>query len=109
MKTSETSSDFFYQTLRYFDQTPRISNSEFYISHFTQNGKLKDENLRVFSKAACSNPEVSRLRVFGLVYSAKIKPQSWRNAEFDQNALRLFMLIKTTLIKVSYLERVLVT
>ena len=41
LKTSECS-------LRHFDQTPRFSNSEFSILHYTQNGKLGVENFRVF-------------------------------------------------------------
>ena len=44
MKTSE----FF---LRHFDQMSRFSKSEFSILHVTENGKLGDENLKVFSKA----------------------------------------------------------
>ena len=38
-------------SLKHFDQTPRFSNSEFSVLHYTQNGKLGDENLGVFRKA----------------------------------------------------------
>ena len=48
LKTSECS-------LRHFDQTPRFSNSEFSILHYTQNGKLGVENLRVFYKVYPNN------------------------------------------------------
>ena len=48
-KNSETqTSEFFLrhfdQTLRYFDQAPRFSNSEFSILLYTQNGNFEDEN-----------------------------------------------------------------
>ena len=36
---------------RHFDQTPRFSNFELSILHYTQNGKLGVENLGVFSSA----------------------------------------------------------
>ena len=44
LKTSEFS-------LQHYDQTPRFSNYEFSILHYTENEKTGDENLGVFSKA----------------------------------------------------------
>ena len=43
MKTSE-------YCFKPFHQTPSFSNSKFSILHYTQNGKLGDENLGVSSK-----------------------------------------------------------
>ena len=64
-----------------FYQTPSFSNSEFSILHYTQNGKLGDENLGVLFQAFLPNSEfsilhytqngklgVGNLRVFSKVY-----------------------------------------
>ena len=50
MKTSEC-------CLKPFYQTPSFSNSEFSILHYTQNGKLGDENLGVLFQAFLRNSE----------------------------------------------------
>ena len=60
--------------------------------------KTSEFSLRLFF----SNFEVFHLRVFGLEYSGIMKPQSWKNSEFDQDVLRLVYVIKTNLVKVSY-------
>ena len=50
---------------------------------------VKTENSQFSPRPFDQTPRVFHLRVFGLRYSAKTKPRSWKNSEFDQNALRL--------------------
>ena len=66
MKTSECCFKPFYQT-------PSFSNSESSILHYTQNGKLGDENLGVLFQAFLPNSEFFQLQVFHFALYPKRK------------------------------------
>ena len=59
-----------------FYQTPSFANSEFSILHYTQNGKLGDENLGVLFQAFLLNSEFFQFRVFHFALYPKRK--TWR-------------------------------
>ena len=69
MKTSECCFKPFYQT-------PSFANSEFSILHYTQNGKLGDENLGVLFQAFLPNSEFFQFRVFHFALYPKRK--TWK-------------------------------
>ena len=75
MKTSECS-------FKHFYQTPSFSNSEFSILHYTQNGKLGNENLGVLFQAFLPNSEFFQLRVFHFALYPKRKTRSWKPRSF---------------------------
>ena len=100
----------FDQTLKYFNQTQRFSNSEFPFCTTlkTADSEMKPSefSLRPFDQTPRFS--ISEFSVWGI--AQKSKPLSWKNSEFDQNTLRLVYIDKTILIKVScYLGRVLIT
>ena len=69
------------------NQFSEVFNSEFSILHYTQNGKLGDENLGVLFQAFLPNSEFFQLRVFHFAQRSKRKTRRWKTSEFDQTAL----------------------
>ena len=58
------------------ESVSEVFNSEFSILHYTQNGKLGDENLGVLFQAFLPNSEFCQLRVFHFALYSKRK--TWR-------------------------------
>ena len=71
--------------LKLLNQTPRFSNFEISILHYTQNGKLGDAKPRSLMRRRLRKLRGFHLRVFRFECSAKWKSHSWKTSEFDQS------------------------
>ena len=81
------------------NQFSEVFNSECSILHFTQNGKLGVENLRVLFQAFLPNYKFFQLRVFHFALYRKRKTRSWNLGVFSevyQNS-NVFKLLNQTL------------